>query len=66
MKVDKHGWYEVNYSTPFDWVSLKIQQEREIIAWCQQHFKDGNWQVGAWSAYFKNEQDAVYFTLRWS
>jgi len=59
-------WYEVNYSIPFDWVSLKIKQEREIIAWCQKHFSHGDWEVGAWSARFKNEKDAVYFSLRWS
>ena len=58
-------WYEVNYSTPYDWISLKIEQEREIIAWCQKHFPDGNWRVGSWSAFFKNEKDAVWFSLKW-
>lgn len=59
-------WYEVNYSTPYDWISLKIEQEREIIEWCQKNFPDGDWSVGAWSAFFKKEKDAVYFSLRWS
>ena len=59
-------WYEVNYSIPFDWVSLKIKQEREITAWCKKNFPDGNYQVGAWSVFFKNEKDALWFSLRWS
>ena len=59
-------WHKVNIHTPYDSFVLKVKQEREINAWCQQHFPHGNYHVGTRTAFFKNERDAVYFSLMWS
>lgn len=34
--------------------------------WCRANFADGTWEVMITYATFKNEQDAMLFTLRWS
>ena len=59
------NWTVVEYSWP-DWVSDRIKKEREIRAWCNEHFPSGNWQVYQDRVYFENEKDATMFALRWS
>jgi hypothetical protein len=53
------------------------EDKHEVMEWCKEHFGTGGrnrhckWRYG-WVEktsdyfYFKNEQDAMYFVLRWS
>ncbi len=57
----------VEYYVPeFKSILDKVDQEREIIKWCWEHFPDGQWRIKQSSALFWNEQDAFVFALRWA
>ena len=58
---------QVRYQAPLDQhIFAKIQQERELIQWCNEQFPDGNWQVYSDWVYFENKKDAIMFALRWA
>ena len=61
------NWTVVEYRTPGPlWVHDRVKKEREIRAWCDEHFPSGNWQVFQERVYFETPKDATAFALRWA
>jgi hypothetical protein len=61
-------WTKIPYTAPIsnNYIVDKINQERELIDWCQHQFPNGGWVIHAHMAEFKRKEDAMLFALRWS
>ena len=60
-------WVQIEYASPSEplgWIDTKINQERELIKWCQENCT-GHWIVRQHNVEFSNDKDAMLFTLRW-